>query len=148
MREAINILLVILPIIILFMLIRFFSGMLRHPTRIVPENNGLKKISTNPSILKKSAYTEYFYDNNRLYEVTNSMTNEIDFAEIINVKPTYTKVNNRRKWSITYLKAGEKKEVQFYHNLTFANQNFAVFLLAVKRANPDAEVKKLSFLNI
>lgn len=46
MREAINILLVILPIIVLFMLIRFFSGMLRHPTRIVQENNGLKKIST------------------------------------------------------------------------------------------------------
>ncbi|WP_312927019.1 hypothetical protein [Pseudescherichia sp.] len=148
MREVINILLVILPVIVLFMLIRFFSDMLRHPTRIVAENNGKKKISTNPSYLKKSAYTEYYYDNSYLYEVTDSMTNEIELNKIIKIKPTFTKVNNRRKWSIIYLKAGQEKEVQFYHNLTFANQNFADFLITVKRANPDAEVKKLSFLNI
>lgn len=148
MREAINILLVILPIIVLFMLIRFFSGMLRHPMRIVAENNGKRKISINPSYLKKSAYTEYYYDNSHLYEVTDSVTNEIELNKIIKVKPTLTKVNNRRKWSIIYLNAGQEKEVQFYHNLTFANQNFADFLLTVKRANPDAEVKKISFLNI
>ena len=148
MQEVINILLVVLPIAVLFMLVRFFSSILRHPTRIVSENNGLKKISINPSILKKSSYTEYYYDNSHLYEVTQGMTNEIDLTHIISVKPTFTKVNNRRKWSVTYLKAGQKKESQFYHNLTFTNHNFADFLLAVKRANPNAEVKKLSFLNI
>lgn len=148
MQEAINFLLMILPITVLFILIKLVSRTLRHPKRIISESNGMKKISTNPSFFKRSANTDYYYDDTFLYEVKNNTTNKIELANITHVKPGFTTVNNRRKWSVIYVNEGSEKQFQFYHNLTLFNHNFAGFLTEVKRNNPGAEVKKLSFFNI
>jgi len=148
MREILNFLLMVIPIIVLLLLIRFFSRTLRHPKRIVAESNGMRKISTNPSFFSRSAQQQYFYDSHYLYEVKNDITHKIQLADIVKIKPGLTKVNNRRKWAVIYLKDGKQKQVEFYHNVTFFNHNFADFLAAVKRVNPEAEIKSLSFFNL
>ncbi|EOC1287749.1 hypothetical protein ACI09O_001841 [Cronobacter muytjensii] len=106
------------------------------------------KISCNPSIFARFAKKEaYFYDSEYLYQVKNGITVKVNFSDILQIKPGFTTLNNRRKWSVIYLNHGQKKEFQFYHNITFFNHNFAVFLLAVKEANPAADVKALSAFN-
>jgi len=148
MREAINILLTILPITVLFILIKLFTRTLRQPKRIISEENGMKKISSNPSYFGGSSRAEYYYDDSFLYEIKNNTTHKVELSKIIAVKPGYTTINNRRKWTVIYLNKGEQRQLQFYHNLTLFNQNFAGFLATVAQKNPDAEVKKLSFLNM
>lgn len=148
MQEAIDILLVILPILALFILIKLFTRSLRQPKRIISEDNGMKKISSNPSFFGGSSRAEYYYDDSFLYEIKNNTTHKVELSKIIAVKPGYTTVNNRRKWSVIYLNEGERRQLQFYHNLTLFNQNFAGFLATVARKNPDAHVKNLSFFNM
>lgn len=148
MQETVNFLLITLPIIVLFILVNSFSRILRHPKRIIPEDNGRKKISCNPAYFGGSSHKNYYYDDNFLYEVDKRTTCEIDLAKITQIKPGYTKVNNRRKWTITYIKEGEKKQVQFYPNLTVFNHNFADFLTTVKQINPDADIKNVSLFNM
>lgn len=148
MREILNVLLMALPIIVLLLLIRFFTRTLRHPKRVISESNGMQKISLNPSLFSRAEHQQYFYDNHYLYEVKKDTTDKISLSEIVKIKPGFTKVNNRRKWVVTYLKDGKEKQVEFFHNLTFLNHNFADFLATVKRVNPAAEIKKLSFFNL
>lgn len=148
MQEAINILGVILPILTLFILIKLFSRTLRQPKRIISDANGMKKISSNPSFFGGSSRAEYYYDDTFLYEIKRNTTHKIELAKIIKVKPGYTTVNNRRKWSVIYLNEEGERQLQFYHNLTIFNQNFAGFLATVKQVNPDADVKSLSFFNM
>lgn len=148
MRETVNFLIIALPIIVLFILVTSFSRIVRHPKRIIPEDNGRKKISSNPSFFGGSSNKNYYFDDDFLYEVDKRTTYEIGLTKITQIKPGYTKVNNRRKWTITYIKEGEKKQVQFYPNLTVFNHNFADFLTTVKRVNPDAEVKNVSLFNM
>ncbi|WP_164078422.1 hypothetical protein [Enterobacter hormaechei] len=49
---------------------------------------------------------------------------------------------------MTYLEGTREKQVQFYNNLTVFNQNFAAFLEAVKRVNPEADIKAVSLFNL
>ncbi|CCJ72295.1 hypothetical protein BN137_1660 [Cronobacter condimenti 1330] len=82
-----------------------------------------------------------------LYKIKGNSTVTIDFSDIIEIKPGFTKISNRRSVVVVYLLYGQKKEVYFYPNLTFFNHNFAQFLIEVKQANPDADVKSLSRLS-
>ncbi|WP_242637209.1 hypothetical protein [Enterobacter cloacae] len=49
---------------------------------------------------------------------------------------------------MSYLEGTREKQVQFYNNLTVFNRNFAAFLEAVKRVNPEAEIKAVSLFNL
>ncbi|KMK16189.1 hypothetical protein ABW06_02390 [Pluralibacter gergoviae] len=148
MREMLNILLTVLPLILLLISIECLRRNMRYPRRIVTEKNGMKKISSNPSFFKRAVHEEYYYDGDFLYEIKNGVTYTIPLSTIIQIKPTSIKVNNRRKWSVLYLQAGIKREVEFFNNLTLFNHNFVAFVQAVQRINPDAMVKKPSLLNI
>ncbi|HDX4275932.1 TPA: hypothetical protein ROG56_000513 [Enterobacter hormaechei subsp. steigerwaltii] len=148
MRESINVLFVVLSFVALIMLIRFFVRRIRHPTRIVADSRGMKKISTHPVWFGGSSGKTYFYDEQYLYEVIKSSTRKIELATIIKIKPGWIVINNRRIWSVTYLEGTREKQVQFYNNLTVFNQNFAAFLEAVKRVNPEADIKAVSLFNL
>ncbi len=148
MRESINVLFVVLSFVALIMLIRFFVRRIRHPTRIVADSRGMKKISTHPVWFGGSSGKTYFYDEQYLYEVIKSSTRKIELATIIKIIPGSIVINNRRIWSVTYLEGTREKQVQFYNNLTVFNQNFAAFLEAVKRVNPEADIKAVSLFNL
>lgn len=148
MRESINVLFVVLSFMALIMLIRFFVRRIRHPTRIVADSRGMKKISTHPVWFGGSSGKTYFYDEQYLYEVIKSSTRKIELATIIKIKPGSIVINNRRIWSVSYLEGTREKQVQFYNNLTVFNQNFAAFLEAVKRVNPEADIKAVSLFNL
>ncbi|WP_312691292.1 hypothetical protein [Kosakonia sp.] len=149
MHELVTFLLMVLPFILFIILIKWFSRMLHHPQKIIPEPNGMMKISSSPSYFGgSSSDADYYYDDHYFYEVKNNNPHKIQLSQIIRVKPGFTKINNRRNWCVTYLIHNQKKEVHFYSNLTLFNHNFAGFLLAVKKANPEAELKKLSLFNL
>ena len=148
MRESINVLFVVLSFVALIMLIRFFVRRIRHPTRIVADSRGMKKISTHPVWFGGSSGKTYFYDEQYLYEVIKSSTRKIELATIIKIKPGSIVINNRLICSVTYLEGTREKQVQFYNNLTVFNQNFAAFLEAVKRVNPEADIKAVSLFNL
>jgi len=148
MQEIMNILSVALPMMVLFILIRLFFRAVRHPKRLISESNGLKKISANPSIFRGASQKDYYYDSDYLYEINNDITRKIPLGEIIQIKPGFTKINNRQNWLVSYLNHGEKKHVEFFNNLTIFNHNFSGFLSAVEQANPQAEIKALSFFNL
>lgn len=99
MRESINVLFVVLSFVALIMLIRFFVRRIRHPTRIVADSRGMKKISTHPVWFGGSSGKTYFYDEQYLYEVIKSSTRKIELATIIKIKPGSIVINNRRIWS-------------------------------------------------
>lgn len=149
MQEITNLLWAVLPMILLITPILWFFRRLRQPKKIISENDGMRKISTSPSIFGgSSSDAHYYYDDQFFYEIKNNVTHKISLAEIIRIKPGSTKINNRRNRCVTWLNNGVKKEVRFFHNLTLFNNNFAGFLVAVKRENPGAEVKDVSPFNI
>lgn len=148
MQEAINVVLIVLPIILIFIILKTFFRATRHPHRLIVENSGMKKISANPSWFGGSNRSEYYYDRDFLYEIKHGITYQIPMSDIIQIKPGFTKINNRQNWLITYRKEGQKKQVEFYNNLTFFNHNFPDFLATVKQVNPEAEIKNISFFNM
>lgn len=149
MREIMNFLWAVLPMIVFITLMIWFFRRLRHPKKIISESDGMRKISSSPSIFGGSlSDAHYYYDDQFFYEIKNNVTRKTPLVEIIRIKPGYTKINNRRNWCVTSLSNGLKKEVNFFNNLTLFNHNFAGFLQAVKRANPGAEVTELSAFGI
>ena len=143
-----NIILTVLPLILLLILIECLRRNTRYPRRTVAETNGLKKISSSPSLFKRAGHWEYYYDGDCLYQFKGGVTFTIPLSAITQIKPTSITVNNRRKWSVSYLQDGIKKEVQFFHNLTLFNHNFVAFVQTVQRINPEAMIKKPSLFNI
>ncbi|MDV5357524.1 hypothetical protein [Kosakonia sp. SMBL-WEM22] len=147
MKEALIILLGLIPVVLFVTLMRYFYRSLRHPKKIVTESNGLRKISTPPSLFGLFASrTLYYYDEQFFYQIKQKekVTLKVPLAKIVRVKPGYTMVNNRRSWVVTWQSDGGEKQVSFYHNITLFNHNFAVFLHAIKEANPQAEIKELT----
>ncbi|MBF4111528.1 hypothetical protein [Enterobacter cloacae] len=147
MREAISVLLMALPVIGLCLVIRNGVRSFRQPKRIVSDAHGKKKISTNPWFFDCFSRKVYFYDERYFYEIQKDRTTQIELARIVNIKPGSTMVNNRRIWSVIYVENGREKQVQFYPNVTMFNHNFSAFLIAVKNANPYADIKNLSVFN-
>lgn len=136
----------LLLLVFLYVIKRIFKS-LRNPKRIVSETNGRKKISTNPSWFGGGWRSEYYFENSTLYEVHKGITAEIPFTHITQIKPGYTKINNRRNWIVHYRQHGVEKQVQFYPNLTLFNHNFSAFLTSVKEENPEAEIREISFFS-
>lgn len=132
MREAISVLLMALPVIGLYLVIRNGVRSFRQPKRIVSDAQGKKKISTNPWFFDCFSRKVYFYDERYFYEIQKDRTTQVELARIVNIKPGSTMVNNRRIWSVSYVENGREKQVQFYPNVTMFNHNFSAFLIAVK----------------
>ncbi len=139
---------VALPLIALFILLRFVVRRIRQAKRLISDHNGMKKISANPLILGGNAGKTWFYDDQFLYEVKNNATRKIALATIIKIGPGNIEINSRRVWIVIYRDGANEKQVQFYNNLTLWNHNFTAFLAAIKRANPDAVVKERAILNL
>lgn len=148
MHESLKLLSVALPLIALFILLRFFVRRIRQAKCIISERNGMKKISANPSLFGGNAGKTWFYDDQFLYEVKNNATRKIALSNIIKIGPGNTEINSRRVWIVIYRDGANEKQVQFYNNLTLWNHNFTAFLAAVKTANPDAVVKERAILNL
>lgn len=137
-----------LPLIALFILLRFVVRRIRQAKRLISDHNGMKKISANPLIFGGNAGKTWFYDDQFLYEVKNNATRKIALATIIKIGPGNIEINSRRVWIVIYRDGANEKQVQFYNNLTLWNHNFTAFLAAIKRANPDAVVKERAILNL
>ena len=148
MYESLKMISVALPLIALFILLRFVVRRIRQAKRLISDHNGMKKISANPLIFGGNAGKTWFYDDQFLYEVKNNATRKIALATIIKIGPGNTEINSRRVWSVIYRDGANEKQVQFYNNLTLWNHNFTAFLAAIKRANPDAVVKERAILNL
>ncbi|MEP9213568.1 hypothetical protein [Enterobacter kobei] len=148
MYESLKMISVSLPLIALFILLRFVVRRIRQAKRLISDHNGMKKISANPLIFGGNAGKTWFYDDQFLYEVKNNATRKIALATIIKIGPGNIEINSRRVWIVIYRDGANEKQVQFYNNLTLWNHNFTAFLAAIKRANPDAVVKERAILNL
>ncbi|MCK7249253.1 hypothetical protein [Enterobacter kobei] len=148
MYESLKMISVALPLIALFILLRFVVRRIRQAKRLISDHNGMKKISANPSNFGGNAGKTWFYDDQFLYEVKNNATRKIALATIIKIGPGNTEINSRRVWIVIYRDGANEKQVQFYNNLTLWNHNFTAFLAAIKSANPDAVVKERAILNL
>ncbi|WFC80211.1 hypothetical protein [Enterobacter roggenkampii] len=148
MHESLKMISVALPLIALLILLSFLVRRIRQAKRIISDRNGMKKISASPSIFGGNGGKTWFYDDQFLYEVKNNATRKIALANIIKIRPGNTEINSRRVWIVIYRDGVNEKQVQFYNNLTLWNHNFTAFLVAVKRANPDAVVKERAILNV
>lgn len=149
MHELWKIVLVTLPLMAFIILIGWFLHRLRHPKLSGAEQGGMKKISGNPTYFLSALFKDqYYFDSEYFYEIKNNVTFKIPLSAIISVRPGHTQVNNRRNWRVTFRHETGERSVQFYSNPTFFNQNFAEFLAVVKRENPHADVKDLSFFNL
>ncbi|ELY3594898.1 hypothetical protein ACMSYZ_002040 [Cronobacter turicensis] len=149
MQQIMNVLLSLLPLIVICILLRLFLRNLRNPKPAFSDSNEMKQISYNPSLCGWGLTKErYCFDKRSLYRMKGDNTEEINLSDIVSVKPGYTTVNNRRNWVVIYNNNGMKKEARFFHNITLINHNFAQFLVAVKQANPEADVKEISLFNV
>ncbi|ELY4677626.1 hypothetical protein SM017_004141 [Cronobacter turicensis] len=149
MQQIMNVLLSLLPLIVICILLRLFPRNLRNPKPALSDSNEMKQISYNPSLFGWGLTKErYFFDKRSLYRIKGDNTEEINLSDIVSVKPGYTTVNNRRNWVVIYNNNSMKKEARFFHNITLLNHNFAQFLVAVKQANPEADVKEISLFNV
>ncbi|HIE5561632.1 hypothetical protein [Enterobacter kobei] len=148
MYESLKMISVALPLIALFILLRFVVRRIRQAKRLISNHNGMKKISANPSIFGGNASKTWFYDDQFLYEVKNNATRKIALATIIKIGPGNIEINSRRVWIVIYRDGANEKQAQFYNNLTLWNHNFTAFLTAIKSANPDAVVKERAILNL
>lgn len=88
--------------------------------------------------------TNYYFDDENFYEIQVEVKTPVPLSTITKVERDSIKVNNRSFWIVTYRVDGQTKQVRFRHNYTLFNTAFADFLDAVKRANPEASVRKLS----
>ncbi|EKY3117603.1 hypothetical protein SMY46_001038 [Cronobacter turicensis] len=149
MQQIVNVLLGLLPLVVIGILLRLFLRKLRNPKPAFSDSNEMKQVSYNPSLFGWGLTKErYCFDQHYLYRMKGDTTEEINLSEIVSVKPGYTTVNNRRNWVVVYSNNGLKKEARFFHNITLLNHNFAQFLVAVKQANPEADVKEISLFNV
>lgn len=87
---------VALPLIALFILLRFVVRRIRQAKRLISDHNGMKKISANPLIFGGNAGKTWFYDDQFLYEVKNNATRKIALATIIKIGPGNIEINSRR----------------------------------------------------
>ncbi|WP_457196444.1 hypothetical protein [Pantoea ananatis] len=113
----------------------------------------LKKISIDTPLLNRLGINteDYYYDADFLYQKRKEdILNKIALGQIIQVRPTGTKIGNRRVWQVRYLSGDSRTEktVSILNNYSLFNQDFAGFLSAVRAANPQAEVEKMTIWRI
>ncbi len=113
----------------------------------------LKKISIDTPLLNRLGMNteDYYYDADFLYQKRKEdMLNKIALGQIIQVRSTGTKIGNRCVWQVRYLTGVSRTEktVSILNNYSLFNQDFAGFLSAVRAANPEAEVEKMTIWRI
>ncbi|WP_370620408.1 hypothetical protein [Pantoea ananatis] len=113
----------------------------------------LKKISIDTPLLNRLGMNteDYYYDADFLYQKRKEdMLNKIALGQIIQVRSTGTQISNRRVWQVRYLTGVSRTEktVSILNNYSLFNQDFAGFLSAVRAANPEAEVEKMTIWRI
>ncbi|RDT53769.1 hypothetical protein DXF93_15785 [Escherichia coli] len=116
-------------------------------------NQGIRKISTTTKTFRPGKGgqllpTDYYFDEEYFYEIQADVKKSVPLRAITKVERDTIKVNNRSFWIVTYVVEGQTKQARFRHNYTLFNTAFADFLDAVKRASPDASVRKLSILSL
>lgn len=116
-------------------------------------NQGIRKISTTTKTFRPGKGgqllpTDYYFDEEYFYEIQSDVKKSVPLSAITKVERDTMKVNNRSFWIVTYVVEGQTKQARFRHNYTLFNTAFADFLDAVKRASPDASVRKLSILSL
>ncbi|QCX40444.1 hypothetical protein FF125_19070 [Aureibaculum algae] len=76
-------------------------------------------ITTDFSSLKKISTKNHYYHNDVFYIVNNEQkVISIPFANIMEIKHTLSKENNRRIWKLIALHNNEQVEFKFRHNFT------------------------------
>ncbi|WP_246875738.1 hypothetical protein [Pantoea ananatis] len=113
----------------------------------------LKKISIDTPLLNRLGMNaeDYYYDADFLYQKRKEdILNKIALGQIIQVRSTGTKIGNRCVWQVRYLTGVSRTEktVSILNNYSLFNQDFAGFLSAVRAANPEAEVEKMTIWRI
>ena len=102
-------------------------------------------LNTDFSCLKKISTKNHYYYNGVFYILNNEQKAiSIPFNDIIELKHTLLKVNNRRIWKLIALHNNEQVEFKFRHNFTLWNKNFTQFLNELKIENPNATVGKFN----
>lgn len=108
-----------------------------------------KKISMHPLlgclILQNN---DYYFDNQYLYEIAKGRITKVELTKIIEINKDTISISNRRVWYIKCELDDEIRIFRFLHNYTLWNNNFVVFLGAVKRCNPQAKVLTFSLLSM
>ncbi|CCF11156.1 hypothetical protein PANA5342_3763 [Pantoea ananatis LMG 5342] len=113
----------------------------------------LKKISIDKPLLNRLGMNteDYYFDADFLYQKRKEdILNKIALGQIIQVRSTGTKIGNRCVWQVRYLTGVSRTEktVSILNNYSLFNQDFAGFLSAVRAANPEAEVEKMTIWRI
>ena len=142
----INALLHIFP---LFIVLFLFWRLLRPRSKDIPGSPGDRRLISQSSWLlqkfgsSRSYKSDFYFDLHYFYAVNEANTTSVPLANITKVKRETTRISNRYVWSVTWVIEGHENQVRFLHNFTFFNRSFAVFLDAVKKANPSAEISSL-----
>ncbi|MGG6102188.1 hypothetical protein [Pantoea allii] len=123
------------------------------PNDFFAAKSELKKISIDTPLLKRLGMNmeDYYYDAEFLYQKRKEdILNTISLGQIIQVRSTGTMIGNRRVWQVRYLTGASRTEktVSILNNYSLFNQDFAGFLSAVRAANPEAEVEKMTRLRL
>ncbi|MBA4820782.1 hypothetical protein H2241_07240 [Pantoea ananatis] len=139
----------ILPLALIILLIKYFFLPMFKRDDFFSAKGKLKKISIDTPLLNRLGMNteDYYYDADFLYQKRKEdILNKIALGQIIQVRPTGTQISNRRVWQVRYLTGASRTEktVSILNNYSLFNQDFAGFLSAVRAANPQAEVEKMT----
>ncbi|MCW1831577.1 hypothetical protein OLZ33_06095 [Pantoea ananatis] len=139
----------ILPLALIILLIKYFFLPMFKRDDFFSAKGKLKKISIDTPLLNRLGMNteDYYYDADFLYQKRKEdILNKIALGQIIQVRPTGTQISNRRVWQVRYLTGASRTEktVSILNNYSLFNQDFADFLSAVRAANPQAEVEKMT----
>lgn len=139
----------ILPLALIILLIKYFFLPMFKRDDFFSAKGKLKKISIDTQLLNRLGMNteDYYYDADFLYQKRKEdILNKIALGQIIQVRPTGTQISNRRVWQVRYLTGASRTEktVSILNNYSLFNQDFVGFLSAVRAANPQAEVEKMT----
>jgi len=143
----------ILPLALIILLIKYFFLPMFKRDDFFAAMGELKKISIDTPLLNRLGMNteDYYYDADFLYQKRKEdILNKIALGQIIQVRSTGTKIGNRCVWQVRYLTGASRTEktVSILNNYSLFNQDFDGFLSAVRVANPEAEVEKMTIWRI
>ncbi|WP_426446414.1 hypothetical protein [Siccibacter colletis] len=145
--------LIIFIVMVFFILPYRQRNLSRQRTAQVEASGRKKKISTVSTMLRifgssRSYAADYYFDDLNFYQIRETGETTVPLAAITAVVRESTQINNRSVWSVSWCIDGDTHQARFLHNFTFFNRNFSEFLAAVRRANPNAQVRKLTLFSL
>ncbi|WP_231109277.1 hypothetical protein [Stenotrophomonas maltophilia] len=88
----------------------------------------------------------YFFDTESFYLRRGPVPTAVPLSQITSVTRTSDVIYARYVWQVCFSKASGRKCVTFTNNLTLFNRDFLLFLEAVRKANPLANVDRASVI--